>query len=157
MTPERELFWRIGAGWLFYALAALAVCLLLVGVAAHLQVWLKSAPKGKVALSREALKQTISDVLLGLRVLKGEVSAGIMHALLFWGFVVLTIGTTLLLIHEHVFPFLAGKSHLLFEISMEIGGLILLAGISGPWFADTFSVFRDLSVGRKMLWCPYGC
>ena len=95
MTPERELFWKIGAGWLFYVLAALAMCLLLVGVAAHLKVWLKSAPKGKVAFSREALKQTISDVFLGLRVLKGEVPAGIMHAFIFWGFVILTIGTTI--------------------------------------------------------------
>jgi heterodisulfide reductase subunit C/nitrate reductase gamma subunit len=94
------------------------------------KVWLKSAPKAKVAFSREALKQTISDVLLGLRVLKGEVPAGIMHAFLFWGFVVLTIGTTLLLVHEHLSSFLAGTSHLLFEISMEIGGLILLAGIA---------------------------
>jgi len=129
MTPERELFWRIGAGWLFYVLAAVAMGLLLVGVAAHVRVWLKSAPKGKVAFSGEALKQTISDVFLGLRVLKGEVPAGIMHALIFWGFIILTIGTTILVVHEHLFSFLAGKSHLLFEISMEIGGLILLGGI----------------------------
>jgi Fe-S oxidoreductase/nitrate reductase gamma subunit len=129
MTPERELFWRIGESWLFYVLAGLAVCLFLAGVAAHVAVWLKSVPKGKVAFSRQALKNMISDVFLGLRVLKGEVSAGIMHALIFWGFVILTIGTTLLLIHEHLFPYLVGKSHLLFEISMEIGGLMLLAGI----------------------------
>jgi len=129
MIPERELFWKIEAGWLFYLLAALAMGLLLVGVAAHVRVWLKSAPKGKVAFSREALKRTISDVFLGLRVLKGEVPAGIMHSLIFWGFAVLTIGTTILLIHEHLSSFLVGTSHLLFEISMEIGGLILLAGI----------------------------
>ncbi|MGE5839056.1 MAG: hypothetical protein ACM34H_03920, partial [Deltaproteobacteria bacterium] len=130
MTPERELFWKIGAGWLFYVLAAVAIGLLVVGVAAHVRVWLKSAPKGKVRFSGEALKRTISDVVLGLRVLKGEVAAGIMHAFIFWGFVILTIGTMTLVVHEYLFSFLAGKSHLLFEISMEIGGLILLAGIA---------------------------
>jgi Fe-S oxidoreductase/nitrate reductase gamma subunit len=129
MTPEREIFWKINEAWLFYVIAAFAVGLFLVGVAAHISVWLKSAPKGKVAFSRQALKQTISDVLLGLRVLKGEVPAGIMHSLIFWGFVILSIGTTLLLIHEHLHPFLVGKSHLLFELSMEVGGLILLSGI----------------------------
>jgi Fe-S oxidoreductase/nitrate reductase gamma subunit len=129
MTPERELFWKIEAGWLFYLLAVLAMALLVAGVVVHVKVWLKSAPKSKVAFSREALKQTISDVFLGLRVLKGEVPAGIMHAFIFWGFVVLTIGTTILLVHEHLSSFLAGTNHLLFEISMEIGGLILLAGI----------------------------
>ncbi|MBN2034653.1 MAG: (Fe-S)-binding protein [Deltaproteobacteria bacterium] len=129
MGPERELFWKIGPGWLFYALAALAVGLLLVGTAAHLQLWMKSSLKGKVAFSREALKQTLSDVFLGLRVLKGEVAAGIMHALIFWGFLVLTIGTAILLVHEHLSSFLVGTSHLAFEVAMEIGGLILLGGI----------------------------
>jgi Fe-S oxidoreductase/nitrate reductase gamma subunit len=129
MTPGRELFWRIGAGWLFYGLAALAIALLVAGLALHVQVWLKSAPKGKVAFSPNALKQTMSDVFLGLRVLKGEVPAGIMHAFIFWGFVILTIGTTILLFHEHLFSFLVGSKHLLFEVAMEIGGLVLLAGI----------------------------
>jgi Fe-S oxidoreductase/nitrate reductase gamma subunit len=129
MTPEREIFWKISEAWVFYVVAAFAACLFLIGIAAHLFVWLKSAPKGKVAFSRQAFKQTVSDVFLGLRVLKGEVAAGIMHSFIFWGFVILFIGTTLLLIHEHLYPFLAGKSYLLFELSMEVGGLVLLVGI----------------------------
>ena len=129
MTPEREIFWKISEAWLFYVVAALALCVFVAGVAAHLSVWLKSVPKGKVAFSGQALKRTILDVFLGLRVLKGEVAAGIMHALIFWGFVILTVGTTLLLIHEHLVVYLVGKSHIVFELSMEIGGLVLLAGI----------------------------
>ena len=129
MTPEREIFWKISEAWLFYVIAALAVGLFLVAVAAHLSVWLKSVPKGKVAFSGQAVKRTISDVFLGLRVLEGEVSAGIMHAFIFWGFVILAVGTALLLVHEHLFHYLAGTIHLVFEVSMEIGGLILLVGI----------------------------
>jgi len=129
MTPEREIFWMISEAWLFYAVAALALCVFVVGVAAHLSVWLKSVPKSKVPFSGQALKRTILDVFLGLRVLKGEVAAGIMHALIFWGFVILTVGTTLLLVHEHLVAYLVGKSHIVFELSMEIGGLALLAGI----------------------------
>ncbi len=129
MPPERIIFWKIGEAWVFYVLAGFAVCVFLMGVAAHISLWLKSAGKRKVAFSRQALKETISDVFLGLRVLKGEVPAGIMHALIFWGFVVLSIGTTLLLIHEHLYPFLVGRNHLVFELSMEVGGLMLLAGI----------------------------
>jgi Fe-S oxidoreductase/nitrate reductase gamma subunit len=62
-------------------------------------------------------------------VLKGEVPAGIMHSFLFWGFVILSVGTTLLLVHEHLHPFLVGKSHLVFELLMDFGGIVLLAGI----------------------------
>ena len=129
MTPEREIFWKISEAWLFYGIAAWASGLFLIGIAAHLNVWLKSVPKGKVSFSAQAVKRTILDVFLGLRVLKGEVAAGIMHALIFWGFVILTVGTALLLIHEHLYAYLVGKSHIVFELSMEIGGLLLLAGI----------------------------
>lgn len=72
MIPERALFWKIGAVWGFYVVAFLAICLLVIGIAAHVFVWRKSVPKGKIAFSREAIKQTILDVLLGLRVLKDE-------------------------------------------------------------------------------------
>ncbi|MDP3143622.1 MAG: respiratory nitrate reductase subunit gamma, partial [Candidatus Omnitrophota bacterium] len=129
MTPERELFWKIGEVWIFYAAAALAIGLLFIGVAAHVWVWLKSTPRRRIGFSRQAWKQTFLDTFLGLGVFKGDLPAGIMHFSLFWGFVVLFMGTSLLAIHEYLYPYLVGKRHLLFEVSMEVGGLILLAGI----------------------------
>lgn len=129
MMPEREIFWNIEWVWLFYLGAAVAVGIFLAGLAAHISVWRKSVPAIRVAFSAQALKKTLSDVFLGLRVLKGEIPAGIMHACIFWGFIVLLIGTTLLVLHEHIFPFLKGNSHLVFELCMEIGGLILLVGL----------------------------
>jgi len=129
MTPERELFWKIGEVWIFYAAAALAAGLLFIGVAAHACVWLKSTPRRRVGFSRQAWKQTFLDTFLGLSVFKGDLPAGIMHFSLFWGFVVLFVGTSLLAIDEYLYPYLVGKSHLIFEVSMEVGGLILLTGI----------------------------
>jgi Fe-S oxidoreductase/nitrate reductase gamma subunit len=129
MTPERAFFWRIGGVWLFYVIAALASCLFLVGVAACIFVWLKSTPKGKIAFSRQALKQTILETFSGRGVFKGDLPAGIMHLSIFWGFVILFIGTSLLAMHEYLYPYLVGNRYLLFEVSMEVGGLLLLAGI----------------------------
>lgn len=129
MIPERVFFWKIGVVWLFYIAVAFVAGLLVIGVAAHVKVWLKSAQKGKIPFSRQALKQAILDTFLGLRVLKGDVTAGVMHAFLMWGFIILTIGTALIFIHEYLFPFLAGNTHLVFEVAMEVGGLVLLAGV----------------------------
>jgi nitrate reductase gamma subunit len=129
MTPGRELYWKIGNVWVFYGLAALAVGLLIAGVGAYVVVWRKSTSESRIAFSGQALKQTVLDVLLGRSVFKGNPAAGLMHFFIFWGFVLLTIGTSLLAIHEYLHPYLAGNAHLLFEVSMEIGGLILLAGI----------------------------
>ena len=127
--PERPTYWQIGEVWVFYVLAALATGLLLIGLAAHFRVWLKSAPGSRTAFSRQALKQALLDTFLGLTVFKGDRPAGLMHLLIFWGFVILFIGTSLLAVHEYWSSFLVGKGHLLFEVSMEVGGLILLAGI----------------------------
>jgi Fe-S oxidoreductase/nitrate reductase gamma subunit len=129
MTPGRAFFWKIEDVWVFYVIAALAVALLFIGVAAHILVWLKGAPRGKPAFSRKALKQTILDTFSGRRVFKGNLSAGIMHLLIFSGFVILFVGTSLLAVHEYVYPFLAGNPYLVFEVSMDIGGVLLLAGI----------------------------
>ncbi|MBI5603187.1 MAG: 4Fe-4S dicluster domain-containing protein [Deltaproteobacteria bacterium] len=129
MTPGRELFWEIGEVWIFYVMAVLAVGLLLVGVAAYINVWLKSAPGNRTAFSRQALKETLLDTFLGRGAFRGDLSAGLMHLFIFLGFVILFMGTSLLAVHEYVHPYLKGKPYLFFEASMEAGGLILLAGL----------------------------
>ena len=129
MTPHRIMFWQIEDVWVFYVLAGLATGLFLAGVAAHICVWKKSARSLEVPFSREALKRTILDTFLGRRVLQGDIAAGVMHIFLFWGFLSLFIGTSLLVIHHYLLPFLADTTYLVFSLAMEVGGLMLLAGI----------------------------
>ncbi|MCD6296909.1 MAG: 4Fe-4S dicluster domain-containing protein [Deltaproteobacteria bacterium] len=129
MTPYRIIFWQIEDAWIFYVLAGLATGLFLAGVAAHVRVWKKNAGSLEVPFSRDALKRTILDTFLGRRVLQGEIAAGIMHLFLFWGFLSLFIGTILLSIHHWISSFLVGTTYLIFSLCMEVGGLILVAGI----------------------------
>ena len=129
MTPYRIMFWQIEDAWIFYVLAGLATGLFLAGVAAHIRVWKKSARSLEIPLSREALKRTILDTFLGRRVLQGDIAAGIMHLFLFWGFLSLFIGTSLLAVHHYLLPLLEGTTYLVFSLAMEVGGLMLLAGI----------------------------
>ncbi|MCU0580506.1 MAG: hypothetical protein MUF69_13345, partial [Desulfobacterota bacterium] len=93
MIPQRPIYWQIENTWVFYILAAAATGLLVMGVAAHVRVWLKSAPGSRTDFSAQALGQALLDVFLGRTAFKGEPWAGLMHFLIFWGFVVLFIGT----------------------------------------------------------------
>jgi Fe-S oxidoreductase/nitrate reductase gamma subunit len=129
MTPYRIIFWQIEDIWIFYSLAGLAAGFFLAGVAAHIYVWKKSAGSLEIPLSREALKRTILDTLLGRRVLRGDIAAGMMHLFLFWGFLSLFIGTTLLAVHDYLFSFLRGAVYLVYSLAMEVGGLMLLTGL----------------------------
>ena len=129
MTPHRIMFWQIKNVWIFYFLATLAVGLFLVGVSAYIKVWKKSAKSSDFFFSKDSLKRTILDTFLGRRALQGDISAGIMHLFIFWGFLILFIGTVLLAFHDYIFPFLRGIVYLGYSLAMEMGGLMLLAGI----------------------------
>jgi Fe-S oxidoreductase/nitrate reductase gamma subunit len=129
MIPQRPIYWQIENTWVFYILAAAATGLLVIGVAAHVRVWLKSAPGSRTDFSAQALGQAFLDVFLGRTAFKGEPWAGLMHFLIFWGFIVLFIGTCLLAAHEYLASFLIGRTHLFFEVAMEIGGLLLTVGV----------------------------
>ena len=115
--------------WLFYALAALATALFLAGVAAHVRVWRRCAASSQLPFSGEALKGMILDAILGRRLFHGERAAGLMHLFIFWGFLTLFIGTTVLFIHHYVLSFLSGVPYQIFSLAMEIAGIFLLAGI----------------------------
>jgi Fe-S oxidoreductase/nitrate reductase gamma subunit len=129
MTPHRIMFWQIENVWIFYVLAGLAAGFFLAGLAAHICVWKKSARSLEIPFSREELKRAILDSFLGRRVLQGDIAGGVMHLFLFWGFLSLFIGTALLAIHDYLFSFLTGATYLVFSLAMEVGGLMLLAGI----------------------------
>jgi Fe-S oxidoreductase/nitrate reductase gamma subunit len=129
MAPQRLMFWQIDHVWLFYVLAALASALFLAGMAVHLVVWKKNAGSLKIPFSKKAFSRVILDTFLQRRILKGELAAGSMHLLIFWGFLLLLIGTTVLAIHHYLFAFLTGTPYLIFSIAMEVAGIILVAGI----------------------------
>ena len=123
------MFWQIDHIWIFYVLAALSTAFFVGGMAVHILVWNKSAGNRGVSFSVDALKKMLLDVFLGRRLVDGDVSAGLMHLLIFWGFVVLFVGTGVLAIHHYVTSFLEGAAHLIFSFAMELAGLMLLSGI----------------------------
>ncbi len=129
MIPNRTMFWQIGHTWIFYVLAALSTVLFLAGIGATILVWKKSAKSLEISFSGDALKKMLLDAFLGRRLIQGDVAAGLMHLLIFWGFLALFIGTSVLAIHHYLASFLEGTAHLVFSLAMELAGLMLLAGV----------------------------
>ncbi|MDR3553642.1 MAG: heterodisulfide reductase-related iron-sulfur binding cluster [Syntrophobacteraceae bacterium] len=130
MIPERPMFWGIDYSWLFYVIAFVAICIFAVGVGIHISVWRKSKSKSNTSISWQAVKQSLLEIVSGARLFKGDIAAGTAHFLMFWGFIILLIGTSLLAVHGHVYSFLTGTTYLAFGFFMEIGGLALLVGIT---------------------------
>lgn len=129
MTPNRTMFWQIEGVWIFYVLVVLTIGIFLAGMAAYVLVWKKKAGTFEFVYSKEALKKTFLDSFLGRRLLQGDIAAGLMHLFIFWGFVSLFIGTALLAIHDYIIEYLRGTVYLIYSLALEIGGLLLLAGV----------------------------
>ena len=131
----REVFWNTEhfEGLLFiFAAVALAICV--YGFYGRWQMW-KAIGKPEVRWDNipERLTRLLTDGLFQIRTFR-EVYPGIMHGLIFFGFVVLMFGTFLDSVEYHVteplgFAFLRGKVYLIFSLLMEIFGLAILAGI----------------------------
>jgi Fe-S oxidoreductase/nitrate reductase gamma subunit len=135
----REIFGNVprAAQAVFYAVALVAIGMWLYGIWRRVRLWQQGTRRGAGVNVRLAIGRLVRDVLFQSRVW-GRGAASLAHVLLFSGFVVLTIGTTLICI-EHVLADLLGRGpgdpvfHKgayfgVYEIVMDVFGVALLTG-----------------------------
>ena len=132
----RQVYWNAESfGVLFYPLAALAMAVFAYGLYRRWQLWVAL---GKPELRLDNLGQRVKLLLThGLGQVKTfrDPYPGIMHGLIFFGFVVLFIGTGLIAKETYLtgpllgWTFLRGWFYLLFSLLMDLSGLFVLAGI----------------------------
>jgi Fe-S oxidoreductase/nitrate reductase gamma subunit len=135
MVPSREVFWNIDYHSLLYPFLLITLIIFGVGLYRRIRLWRlgQSEKRNDHLLQRilAVLKYGIAQV----KVLK-ETYPGVMHMLVFLGFVILLIGTTIVSIDYDVWylifgqeSFLTGSFYLYFSLILDIAGVIALAGI----------------------------
>jgi len=131
MFPGRETFMGIEGKGIFYIMAIFTILFFVTLISLYFYRWkrLSNEDELKIPLDSNQLFQTILEILLGLRIFKNHITSGIMHFLMFWGFLVLLLGTAILSIHEHILHFIQGRLYLIFSFALEIAGLMLLMGV----------------------------
>jgi Fe-S oxidoreductase/nitrate reductase gamma subunit len=151
----RETFWKIGTVGeaIFWYLAVLAILVFVYGVYSRFSrytagsadpfdrlsnIGTRIRTAGKMATSNE--KQFDRDFV-----------GGVMHAFIFWGFLTLLIGTTILAIDLDIYEPLTGESFytgtffLSYSFVMDSMGLLFVAGIS-------IAIYRRYVVRNERLW-----
>jgi Fe-S oxidoreductase/nitrate reductase gamma subunit len=139
MPLTREIFGNIppSSKLLFYALSVVAVGVFAVGVYRRMRLWRLGRKVGGALRWKDTCSRFLREVLLQRGVL-GRGMASLAHLLLFSGFVVLLVGTTLIAI-EHVLAGLLGRAphdpvfhhgvyYAVFEILMDTFGMAFLVG-----------------------------
>ncbi|MBI4270194.1 MAG: (Fe-S)-binding protein [Candidatus Rokubacteria bacterium] len=135
-VPFRDTFWNV-PGWAqvgLYVGGFVAIALLAWGLAARVRLWRQGQPEARFDRIPERLGLVAMHALGQVRVLS-QAYPGVMHAIMFWGFLALLMGTVLATIDWDItlplfgYKLLAGHFYLAYETVLDLFGLFFVIGL----------------------------
>ena len=134
--PYRDTFWNIPtwARLFVYVGGTAAIAVFAWGSWQRVAVWLKGGPERRTDRIPERLLLVLTQVLGQARVLS-QAYPGVMHAIVFWGFLALFIGTVLATVdYDITLPLLQvkllkGNFYLAYELVLDMFGLFFVVGL----------------------------
>lgn len=134
--PMRETFWNIPLPAQIFVYVGGLIALLVCGIGLwrRVQLWRAGLPDDRFDRWGERTLNLLGEGLLQTRILT-QALPGIMHALIFWGFMVLLLGTILATIDWDItrllfdWRLLKGPFYLAFEVSLDAFGLLFTIGL----------------------------
>jgi Fe-S oxidoreductase/nitrate reductase gamma subunit len=135
--PIRETFWNIPhwAEIAQYILALFTVIVFLYGILRHILRWRKGRREKRFDHIGQRLWSFIVQVF-GQRRTLDEFYPGLMHFTIFWGMLILAIGTALATVDWDVthlffgFQILKGWVYIIFELALDLLGLLTVVGLA---------------------------
>jgi Fe-S oxidoreductase len=135
-VPIRDTFWNIpplvqGA---LYLGGLVAVAIFVYGVYRHVRLWRAGGPEHRVDHLPQRVKLVAKHALGQARTL-AQAYPGIMHAIMFWGFLALFMGTVLATIDYDItlplwgYKLLKGRFYLFYETVLDLFGLFFVIGL----------------------------
>jgi len=143
MEFTREIYWNVGHGAAtlvpMYLLFIIALAILVYGFRQRIAVYRQGLPLDRTDHLGERVVEMLKDVLLQKKVIH-VAWPGLLHGLFFWGFFLLLIGTTLIVIQADFtdllfdIKFLKGTFYKIFSIVLDLAGLVAIVMLGGLLF-----------------------
>src|SRR5262245_59533236 len=135
-VPYRDTFWNIPtwARIFVYVGGTAAIAAFAWGCWLRVALWAKGKPERRLDRLPERVTLVLTHVLGQARVLS-QAYPGIMHAIVFWGFLALLIGTILATIDYDItlplfhMKLLKGNFYLFYELVLDMFGLFFVIGL----------------------------
>ncbi len=131
-TPHRLIFFNIGINstWtdLFYLMMAMAFIIFVLGMIRLMRPWVKGEWDISLSDVVRNVPVIIKDAIFYRKIFKKDLQAGIMHASIAWGMIILFIGTLMVTIHERAFPYLFGEIYIIFSLILDLAGIAVIMG-----------------------------
>lgn len=146
MDATREIYWNVSHGLTtlgpMYLLAAVAIGVMVYGILQRVKIYKMGKPSDRTDDPGQRFAEMAKNILLQKKVLR-VTGPGAGHAIFFWGFFLLFIGTGLIVIQadftDLLFDvvFLKGTFYRIFSIVLDLAGLaailMLLALFARRW------------------------
>jgi Fe-S oxidoreductase/nitrate reductase gamma subunit len=143
-----------------YILAAIAVAFWVFSLYRRYQLWRMGKPEDRTKdLGKRVwvfIRTTVVDVLAHRRFLRDPYS-GIMHLILFWGFVILLLAAAIDAVTHYINLHITGAPYLWFSLIVDIGGLLVLIGIIMAayrryvWKPERLNTILDDGIGLALI------
>src|SRR5579859_6691174 len=137
--PTRPIGWNVSevAFAVMYVLVAVQALLLAYGGTRRYLLWRRGRPLGgPIDQVGERLRRALAVTFLHRRLIRpGYVYSGLMHLFIFWGFVVLFIGTLIVLLEADIvrpyfgLSFYQGTFYVVYKLVINFFGLLFLIGL----------------------------
>src|SRR6058998_3907750 len=135
-VPFRDTFWNV-PGWAQVALyvgGALAIAIFAYGIWQRVSLWRRGLPEDRLDRIPERIGLVLTHALGQVRTLS-QAYPGVMHAIMFWGFLALFMGTVLATLDWDItlplfgYKLLKGPFYLFYETVLDLFGLFFVIGL----------------------------
>lgn len=140
MEFTREIYWNVGHGAKtllpMYLFAIIAIGILAKGFLQRVKIYKQGVPLDRTDQLGKRLRRMAGNIFLQKKVTRKR-WPGMLHGLFFWGFGLLFLGTTLIVIQADFtdlffdVTFLKGTFYLLFSFTLDIAGLLCIFMLAG--------------------------
>lgn len=129
-TATREVLWNIAHVWVMYVMFVVSLAIAGYGVYRRAVLWRRGLPVNRFDRPLERLKLLIAHALEQRRTAR-EKYAAVFHTFIFYGFIILTIATTVVMLdYDFGLPIMRGQFYLYFQsFIVDVFGALVLIGV----------------------------
>jgi len=127
--PTRVVYWNIDHHWLMYVLLVPTFAIAGYGIWRHVRQWRMGQPALRFDRPLQRFKRLFKMGILQVSVWR-DPFAGLLHAMMFWGFVTLTAATIVVMVHDDFnIRIMQGNFYLYFQsLFVDVLGALAVVG-----------------------------
>ncbi|MDF2630832.1 MAG: putative iron-sulfur cluster-binding protein [Symbiobacteriaceae bacterium] len=148
--PTREIYWNISGTFVMYLLLLPTVAVFAYGLWRRVRLWRIGKPDGRLDQIPKRIGLLIRHAVLQARLAQNPL-AGFFHILFSWGFVLLFIGTLVVMIEADLrIPIMRGNFYLFFQsFTLDVVGALAMVGVATAWVRRSLFKPRALTAYQK--------